>query len=52
LQSITIIDLLGKKVFFETVEPKLEYSINVSNLQKGIYFLEAENTTGKIVKPN
>jgi glucose/arabinose dehydrogenase len=50
LQSITITDLLGKKVFFETVEPKLEYSINVSNLQKGIYFLEAENTTGKIVK--
>ncbi len=50
LQSITITDLLGKKVFFETVEPKLEYSINVSNLQKGIYFLEAENTIGKIVK--
>ncbi len=50
LQSISITDLLGKKVFFENVEPQSEHSIDVSNLQKGIYFIEAENNLGKKVK--
>lgn len=47
IQSITITDVLGKKVF----ESKFQNKINISNLNQGVYFLTlTSNDNQKVVK--
>jgi len=42
---------MGKIVFIQKLkEYENEYNINISHLQDGIYFLEIDNQTFKIIK--
>jgi hypothetical protein len=45
LASITITDVLGKVVLSETTETN---TINIENLQAGIYFLTVKNKTNQL----
>jgi len=48
VQSVSIYSVLGTKV--KNISASSVNSINVSNLSKGIYFIEIYSTEGKIVK--
>ncbi len=50
--TISVIDILGKTVFIDTVssESAIEKTINVSHLTRGVYFLQIENNNQKYSK--
>ena len=49
--ELRIFDIIGKTVFVQKLnENEIEYNINISHLQDGVYFLEIDNRSFKIIK--
>jgi hypothetical protein len=47
IQEIQVFDLAGKSIFAEQYSlPKKQLSLNLSNLPKGLYWLEIETAQG------
>ena len=48
--EITMVDILGKKIFSQTYENQSNVSIDAQNFDKGIYFLNIKTSDGKFTK--
>ena len=48
--QITMVDVLGKKIFSQTYENQSNVSIDAQNFDKGIYFLNIKTSDGKFTK--
>jgi len=49
INSVRIIDISGKEIYFESTYPSNNKTIDVSTFSEGLYFITINNTTKKII---
>lgn len=50
IKQITMFDVYGKTVFFQSLINQESITINTSNLIKGVYFIQLINTNNEVIK--